>query len=88
MDNAPFRLTNDPNHKDFHPSYMRVGVIIDDVQRNDIMWYDAPALQYRTRGMKMTDVPKLATKIEPYFRHPENRQQRRARERWEATHRS
>ena len=86
MDNPPVRLTNDPNHPDFHPSYPRVGVRIDGVERNDIKWYDSKQAMFRVTGMKMTDVPKLATVIEPYWRYPENRQQRRARERWEQTH--
>lgn len=82
----PSRLTNKPNHEDFHPSFARVGVRIDGVERNDIMWYDARANLYRTSDMGITETPKIAGEIEPYWRYPENRQQRRARERWETTH--
>lgn len=83
----PRRLTNAPNHEWFHPSYSRVGVRIDGVERNDIKAYDADGKCYWVTGMDLKrDVPKFALEIEPYWRYAENRQQRRARERWEETH--
>lgn len=86
MDEPPRRLSNNPNEPDFHPSYLRVGVRVDGAECRDCSWYDADRCLYRTTSMGRADVPKIATVIEPYFRHPENRQQRRARERWESKH--
>lgn len=83
-DAPPRRLSNDPLHKDFHPSLGRVGLRIDGKERNDIRWYDADRLQFRTRDMKMEDAPAHALSIEPYWRFEESRQLRRRRERWEA----
>jgi len=76
----PRRLTNVVTHRDYHPSYMRVGVRVDGVERNDIHWYDADAGQYSTSG---PGKGLQAGQVEPYWRYPETRQQRRARERWE-----
>lgn len=78
----PQALSNHVNHRDFHPSYMRVGVRIDGVERKDLKWYDVRA------GLAATvdGVMLKSETIEPFWRYPENRQQRRARERWEAKH--
>lgn len=75
----PRRLSIDPNSPDFHPSYVRVGVRVDGEERNNLQWYDADRLEYMTTDK----TSHLATSIEPYWRFPESRQQRRARERWE-----
>lgn len=78
----PRALSNNVNHRDFHPSYMRVGVRIDGVERKDLKWYDVRAgLAATTDGVMLK-----SDTIEPFWRYPENRQQRRARERWEAKH--
>lgn len=78
----PQALSNHVNHRDFHPSYMRVGVRIDGVERKDLKWYDVRAgLACTTDGVMLK-----SETIEPFWRYPENRQQRRARERWEAKH--
>ena len=75
----PMRLSLDPNSPDFHPSYMRVGLRIDGKERNDIQFYDVKRLEYMTTALSSHS----ASSIEPYWRYDENRQQRRARERWE-----
>lgn len=78
----PRALSNNVNHRHFHPSYMRVGVRIDGKERKDLKWYDADAGQaITTEGVMIR-----SDAIEPFWRYPENRQQRRARERWEAKH--
>lgn len=75
----PRALSNNVTHRDFHPSYLRVGVRIDGVERNDIRWYDVAAGLASTTGGVMLK----SEAIEPYWRYPESRQMRRARERWE-----
>jgi hypothetical protein len=80
----PRKLTNVSSHSAFRPDYARVGVRIDGVERDDIIFYDADRLVYRTTS----DHPRLgedrgAISIEPFWRYPESRQMRRARERWE-----
>lgn len=82
----PLRLSNDPSHRDFHPSYGRVGVRIDGAERRDCIWYDAPAGRYLTLGTGRKGDHLLAHSIEPFWRWAESRQERRARERWEAKH--
>lgn len=79
----PRRLTNVVTHPDYHPSFMRVGVRVDGEERNDIYWYDLDQMRYATNA-KLT--PAIAGLIDPYWRYPETRQQRRARERWERSH--
>lgn len=76
----PRRLTNVVTHPDYHPSYMRVGVKVDGEDRNDIHWYDQDAGVYATNARLQ---PVKSGFIETYWRYPETRQQRRARERWE-----
>lgn len=78
-DIPPGRLSIDPNSPDFHPSYVRVGVRVDGVERNDLQFYDVKRLEYMTTAK----TSHLAESIEPYWRFAESRQQRRARERWE-----
>lgn len=78
----PRALSNDVNHRHFHPSYMRVGVRIDGEERSDLKWYDCAA----GRAITTAGVMIKSEAIEPFWRYPENRQQRRARERWEAKH--
>ena len=78
----PRRLSIDPNSPDFHPSYQRVGVRIDGVERNDLQWYDMDRKEYMTTAK----TSHLAETIEPYWRYIETRQMRRARERWEGKH--
>ena len=78
----PQALSNHVNHRDFHPSYMRVGVRIDGVERKDLKWYDVRAgLAATTDGVMLK-----SETIEPFWRYPENRQQRRARERLSLIH--
>lgn len=75
----PRRLSLDPNSPDFHPSYARVGLRIDGVERNDIEFYDADRREYMTT----THASFMCETIEPYWRFAESRQMRRARQRWE-----
>lgn len=79
----PRRCCSDSRHEDFHPSYMRVGVLVDGVERSDVIWYDADRARYRTLGTGMKAVPLNAGEVVPFWRWAESRQQRRARERWE-----
>lgn len=79
----PRRLSLRPNHKDFHPSYQRVGVRVDGVERTDLEWYDVEQRMFKRLGMYQNE---HAENIEPYWRYPETRQMRRARQRWEAKH--
>lgn len=73
------RLSIDPNSPDFHPSYVRVGVRVDGVERNDLQFYDVDRLEYMTTAK----TSHLAESIEPYWRYMPSRQQRRSEERWE-----
>lgn len=75
----PRRLSIDPNSPDFHPCYVRVGVRVDGVERNDLQWYDQDRLEYMTTAK----TSHLAESIEPHWRYFPSRQQRRAEERWE-----
>ena len=74
----PQRLSLDPNSEDFHPCYVRVGVKVDGVDRNDLQFYDAKRLEYMTTDK----TSHLATSIEPFWRYFPSRQQRRAEARW------
>lgn len=76
------RLSIDPNSPDFHPSYVRVGVRVDGVERNDLQFYDMDQMSYMTTAKSSH----LAESIDPYWRYMPSRQQRRAEERWEGKH--
>lgn len=76
---VPVRLSLVSSHKDFRPDYMRVGVRFDGVERNDVQSYDAEAGWLETIKRQV-----LYGVVEPFWRYPETRQQRRARQRWEA----
>jgi len=81
-DAPPRRLTNVVSHRDFHISFMRVGLRIDGEERNDVHWYDAD------RGLYSLVGPEVSIRegvVEPFWRYPESRQNRRQRERWEAS---
>lgn len=82
----PSRLSSDPNHADFHPSYLRVGVRIDGEPRQDVIWYDAPGRRFLTTATGRKATPLFALTITPFWRWTESRQERRARERWEGKH--
>jgi tRNA A37 N6-isopentenylltransferase MiaA len=53
------------------------------MERNDVQWYDMDEKRLLLLGgtIGFTDAV-----IEPYWRYPETRQIRRARERWERKH--
>lgn len=82
----PLDLSSDIRSVFYHPSCLRVGVKIDGEIRNDITEYHARSGEYRTQGQGRAGPPKKAKTVEAYWRHEESRQQRRARERWEAKH--
>lgn len=76
---VPVRLSLVSSNKNFRPDYMRVGVRFDGVERNDVQSYDAEAGWIETIKREV-----LYGVIEPFWRYPETRQQRRARQRWES----
>lgn len=78
----PRRLSNEIGHPDYRPDFMRVGLKINGEERHDVNRYDCDTLRYDS--IRVRDM--LATSIEPYWRYPETRQLRRARERWERQH--
>lgn len=80
----PERLSLDPNSPDFHPCYVRVGLRVDGVERDDVMYYNMRDLSYMTTNK----TSHLATALEPYWRWQPSRQQRRAEQRWEEKHRA
>ncbi len=77
-DQPPAVLSIDPNSKDFHPCYVRVGVRIDGEERNNIQYYNLNDLSYMTTD----NTSHLAKEIDPYWRYQPSRQQRRAEARW------
>ncbi len=84
-DTPPARVSSDPNHRDFHPSCKRIAVLVDGVPRDDVHWYDAPGGVFRIVG----DGRKgqlHSGQVVVYWRWPESRQERRARERWDSKH--
>lgn len=83
MSDAPPReLSIELHDPNYHPCYTRVGVRVDGIERNDIAYYNLDNLSYKTNR----DTSHLATSIEPYWRYPASRQQRRFEERWERKH--
>ncbi|RDV06394.1 hypothetical protein DXH95_02925 [Sphingorhabdus pulchriflava] len=86
----PRRLSNKIGHRDFHPSYGRVGLRFDGQERTDVRYYNMDAgtpSKHSNGGMiETTSGEMLFGNVEPYWRYAESRQQRHARERWEAKH--
>lgn len=81
----PRRLSSDINHPEYHPSYSRVGVLINGEPRGNVVFYDMDLRVYRVRGFPKVD--HQALDIQPFWRREsESRQERRARERWELKH--
>jgi hypothetical protein len=83
----PKRVSTNPNHKDFYPWFQQIGVKIDGEEVTNISFYDVD-MNTATRyfpASKRREVLKMV-EVEPFWREAENRQQRRARERWEAKH--
>lgn len=80
----PPRVSSDPNHPDYHPSCRRIGVMVDGVRKTDCCWYDAPGGFWRS-----IDAPKghpRPGQVVVFWLWTESRQERRARERWDAKH--
>lgn len=79
MDAFPRQLSIWMSHPAYHPSYARIGLKLNGVKRNDIQWYDLDKNQVRVKDTNQL----LEGQIELFWRYPETRQQRRARESWE-----
>lgn len=75
----PVRVSSNPDHADFHPSYARIGVALDGVRRPDVSWYDVAAGLVRAGRAGRQEKGQVVV----WWLRPETRQQRRARERWE-----
>lgn len=75
----PRKLSIWLSHPAYHPSYPRVGVKLNGVERNDVQWYDLDKQQLRIKDTNEL----LEGDIVAFWRYPETRQQRRARESWE-----
>lgn len=73
----PLRLSLRLGHPDYRPDYARVGVLFNGEERNDVERYDETGI-VTIHGQRLEGV------VTPYWRYDENRQLRRARERWEA----
>lgn len=78
----PRRLSSTLGHVSYRPDALRVGVKIDGKEATTCTWYDMDLKAYRVQGDHEKHT-RLAMTIEPYWRYPETRQLRRARERWE-----
>ena len=76
----PKKLSIWLSHPDYHPSFPRIGVCIDGVERNDIQWYD---LDRKLARVNKTNQLLWDIEIKLFWRYPETRQIRRAREAWE-----
>lgn len=81
----PARVSSNPNHPDFHPSFKRIGVLVDGQPRTDVFWYDAPGGRFRVIG-DGAGGPVREGQVAVFWRWQESRQERRARERWDAKH--
>lgn len=81
----PPRVSSDPNHRDFHPSARRIGVIVNGERRKDCCWYDAPAGMWRSIDGGRHGKPRPG-QVVVFWLWQETRQERRARERWDAKH--
>lgn len=77
--NPPRCLSLRMGHFNYRPDYARVGVRFNGEERKDVEFYDADAGRIKTIHGQL-----LEGLVEPFWRYPENRQMRRARERWEA----
>lgn len=78
---VPQRLASDVNSRHYRPDCLRIGVIVNGEERRDCKFYDvAMGIAHFVNGA--ADV--AGAFMQPFWRHPETRQQRRARERWEA----
>ncbi len=75
----PRRLSIWLLHPAYHPSYARVGVKFNGVERNDVQWYDLDKQQIRIKNTNQL----LEGDVVVFWRYPETRQQKRARESWE-----
>jgi hypothetical protein len=77
----PRRLCADRTSRHWHPSCGSVGVRVDDVEVFNCWEYnqDTSEVQLGQHGTRRT-----VDKLEVYVRRQESRQERRARERWEA----
>lgn len=83
----PARVSSDPGHPDFHPSCHRIGVLVDGKLDRRVTFYDARLNRYRLLNDGRRGPEREATRVDVFWLRPESRQERRARERWDAKHR-
>lgn len=81
----PARVSSDPNHRDYHPSCSRIGVLVDGERRKDCCWYDAPGGFWRSIDDGRHGTPRPGA-VTVFWLWQESRQERRARERWDSKH--
>ena len=77
----PQRLSSDVNARHYRPDCLRIGVIVNGEECRDCKYYDVAAGVAHFTHNKPDAVGAF---IQPFWRFPETRQQRRARERWES----
>ena len=82
-DTPPLRVSINSSHRDFHPSFSRIGIRFDGTERNDVARYDAKSGEIWLVNKGGTP---LVGRVEPFWRWAETRQQRRARIRWDEAH--
>lgn len=76
----PRRMHVSRGHPAFCPHANQFGVRVDGEELTDVHFYDLDTKQYQRRAGRVT----RAQTLEVFDRgHPESRQVRRARERWE-----
>lgn len=79
-DDFPRRASSDTRNPHFHPSYRRIGVLFNDVARNDVNEYDLddgwidvrerlPNGKWRLGADGRYVVRRLVGKVEVYIRH-------------------
>lgn len=78
----PARLASRHNHADYHPCYPRVGLRVNGEERSDVIEYDRASRRVRLRDDRLF----LDVEVEPYWRRPASRQERRLSERYDAKH--
>lgn len=81
-DLPPRILSSDIREKGYHPSCLRVGVKVNGEVKNNVTAYDQDKGEVTYQGSHVV----AGVTIETYWRYPESRQQRRARQRWETEH--
>lgn len=81
-DTPPRKISSDIRSADYHPCCLRIGLKINGEVKNNVIAYDMDRGVVSYQGGLVVN----ADTIEPFWRYPETRQQRRARESWEKKH--